>query len=348
MSFKEIIGQEKAVAILQNTLAANRLAHAYLFEGPPSVGKVFTALNFAKAINCLDRPQNVYDCCDRCISCKKIDDRNLLDVSWLSPLKGKFEISIEQIRQVQQQINLKPYEARYKVFCIPDADMMTADAQNALLKTLEEPPLKSVIILTTAEGHKLYPTIVSRCQSVRFSVLRPDDVKDILVKRYGIDAKTAHFLAHISQSGIIDVSMFARDGILKEKNGIIDEFGAFLKNPTSELSFLKETDDYILWALTVILLWYRDAVVFKTAGTGCYEKVLSGSTCPRHDIALANIDTPDDIKVCAARYTTTQLGAIVGAVLKTIELLRETNVNPKLALMAMSTDIYKEAEKCLR
>ena len=334
MSFKEIIGQEKAAGILQNALAANRLAHAYLFEGPPGVGKVFTALNFAKALNCLDRPQNVYDCCDRCVSCKKIQDHNHVDVSWLKALKGKFEISIDQIRQIEQQINLKPYEARYKVFCIPDAELMTSDAQNALLKTLEEPPLKSVIILTTAGSHKLYPTIVSRCQAVKFSLLSPDDVRGMLVKRYGISLQEGHFLAHISQSGLINVSLFAKDGVLNQKNGIIDEFSDFLKNPAVELSFLKETDDYILWALSVILWWYRDALVFKETS--------------RQPIALANTDRMDGLRACAAGYNTAQLGEMINAVLKTVGLLRETNVNPKLALMAMSTDIFKEAEKCSR
>ena len=162
MSFKEILGQEKTISILQNALMSSRLSHAYLFAGPTGCGKVFTAINFAKAINCLERPDSLHDSCGQCVCCKKIDSGNHIDVRRVSLLKGKSEILIDQIKQIQQQINLRPYEAKYKVFCISDADLMNEESQNALLKTLEEPPVKSIIILTTSKPHGLLPTVISR------------------------------------------------------------------------------------------------------------------------------------------------------------------------------------------
>lgn len=334
MSFKQIIGQDRPIRILQNAIATNRIAHAYLFEGPPSVGKVFTALNFAKAVNCLTRPENGVDCCDECASCRKIDAANHIDVSWLNLAKGKSQISIEQIRQMQAQINLKPYEARYKVFCIPDAELMNEEAQNCLLKTLEEPPLKSIIVLTSSKPAILFATIVSRCQAVKFSALKAECIRDILIKRHNIKSDAAYFLAHITQSGLIDASLYAAEDVLERKNGIIDEFSGFLNRPDTELVFLKEkeSDEDILWILLVLMWWYRDMLILKET---------------QAPDMLANIDRLKDLKAAAAKYTTLQLAETVNSISKTAQLLYQTNVNPKLALTVMTTDILNATSRRL-
>lgn len=329
MSFKQILGQNKPISILRNALLNNRLAHAYLFEGPSGAGKAFTALNFAKAINCLNAAGKPGDCCDECASCKKIDSGNHIDVSWLVLLKDKTQIAIEQIRQLQSQINLKPYEARYKVFCIQDAELMSADAQNALLKTLEEPPVKSILILISSRPSVLFSTVLSRCQAVKFSALNADAVKEILMKRYDIKSDSAYFLTYMAQSGLIDTGSRAKDDVLDEKNSIIDEFVKFLSRPGRDLAFLKESDEYILWVLLVLLWWFRDILILK--------ETQSSAT-------LANKDRIKDLKLYAAKYSSLELGEIIGAISRAIQTTGQTRVNPKLALTVMVTDIFERSK----
>ena len=327
MSFKDIIGQEKPINILKNALLNDRLAHAYLFYGPSGSGKVFTALNFAKTLNCLNRSGAQTDCCDECASCKKIDSGNHIDVRWIDLLKGKSEISIEQIRQVQSQVNLRPYEARYKIFSIQDAEYMNEEAQSALLKTLEEPPAKSIIILTTANPESLLTTIVSRCQSVKFYPLGIERTRDMLIKRFNIENAAAYFMAHIAQSGLVDTAAFSKTDILKEKNKIIDDFNNFLDSPGAELPFLKESNDNILLTLSTLLWWFRDLLIFKETN---------------NTAMLANKDRLKDLSAYASKYNSLRLGEIINTVLKTARLLSDTNVSAKLALTVMATDILSE------
>ena len=324
MSFKDILGQAKPIGILQKALSSGKLAHSYLFYGASGSGKVFTAMNFAKALNCLNNASNPTDCCDGCASCKKIDAGNHIDVRWISLLKGKFEISIEQIRQMQAQVNLRPYEARYKVFAIQDAEHMNEEAQSALLKTLEEPPAKSIIILTTSNPEALLGTILSRCQSIKFFPLGISGTTDVLIKRFNIDKDAAYFLAHVAQSGLVDPAKFTEADILKDKNKLIDDFSGYLKNPGKELSFLKESNENILWILSILLWWYRDMLILKEAD---------------NTSMLANKDRIKDLSGEAAKYSSLKLGEAISAILKTAQLLSDTNVSAKLALTVMATDI---------
>jgi len=324
MSFKDILGQAKPIGILQKALTTGKLAHAYLFYGSSGAGKVFTAVNFAKALNCLNNASNPTNCCDECASCKKIDAGNHIDVRWISLLKGKSEISIEQIRQLQAQVNLRPYEARYKVFSIQDAEHMNEEAQSALLKTLEEPPVKSIIILTTSNPEALLGTIMSRCQSIKFFPLGITGTGDVLIKRFNIDKDTAYFLAHVAQSGLVDPAKFTEADILKDKNEIIDDFTEYLKNPGKELSFLKESNENILWILSILLWWYRDMLIFKETN---------------NTPMLANKDRIKDLSEQAVKYNSLKLGEVINTILKTAQLLSDTNVSAKLALTVMATDI---------
>lgn len=326
MSFKDVIGQEKAISILKNALLKNRIAHAYLFQGPRGVGKEFSALNFAKAINCLSSSKDG-NCCDECESCRKIESGNHIDVSVITLPKGRQSIPIDQIRKLQSQAALKPYEAGYKVFCIRDAELMNDESQSALLKTLEEPPSRSILILTTSSPPNLLTTIISRCQAVKFSPLNIKSSADILARRYKMDKDASYFMAHISQSGLLDTGLYAQQDILKEKNRIIDEFWGFLDSPHTELSFLKESGENVLWALSALLWWYRDMLVFK-------ETFKADN--------LANRDRIQDIEAGASRYSALKLGRIISVILKTIAILDETNVSLKLALTVMAVDILNE------
>ena len=148
-----------------------RIAGAYLFVGPTGVGKETVANHFAKSINCLELDEGA---CGTCISCRKTADGNHPDTQIVSP-SGAW-IRIDQIRELQKRIVYRPYEGIRKVAILREAERMNLEAANCLLKTLEEPPAESVLILLTSNLDALIPTIRSRCQIIKFNPLRPDEL----------------------------------------------------------------------------------------------------------------------------------------------------------------------------
>lgn len=191
MSFKRIIGQDQAKQIVQRALKKNTFAHSYLFFGPDSVGKKLTAIEIAKALNCLvSGPE---DCCDGCASCKKIEnnahpDFFLIEPSKSSASRGEPAIRIEEIRELQRKLQFLPYEGKKKVVIVDSADLMNPQAANSFLKTLEEPPSATVLILIVANEYKVLPTILSRCQGIQFHYLCVDAIQHILSHRDDIDS----------------------------------------------------------------------------------------------------------------------------------------------------------------
>ena len=159
MSFSALREQKAVADQLRRSLERGRLAHAYLFSGRRGSGKEAMARTLAKALNCLEQD---FDSCDRCDSCRRIDEVVHPDVYWVRPESKSRRITVDQIREFERAVNLKPARARVKVGVIVDADCMGEEASNAFLKTLEEPPAQTVILLLTAEPHRLLPTILSR------------------------------------------------------------------------------------------------------------------------------------------------------------------------------------------
>src|SRR5262245_28320265 len=174
MSFTQFPQQQQVVELLQRTLNRGRLAHAYLFSGTLPVELEAVACTLAKTLNC-QRPSHhgaagiPLDSCDQCRSCSKIESENHPDVAWIRPESKTRIITVEQIREVLQTIHLKSTEALYKVAIIVGADRLNVQAANAFLKTLEEPPLRSVIILLTTEPQRVLETIRSRCLRLNFA-----------------------------------------------------------------------------------------------------------------------------------------------------------------------------------
>jgi DNA polymerase-3 subunit delta' len=166
MAFRDIIGQDKAINILVKTMQRGRIASSYLFAGEPGIGKKCTALTLAKALNCLTSP---VDACDECSSCKKIHSGIHPDFLLISPESG--QIRVEEIRAIDEMLSLKAFEGRYKVVIVDDADTMNQYAANAFLKTLEEPPEESLIILVSSNPGRLPDTIRSRCSRINFTPL---------------------------------------------------------------------------------------------------------------------------------------------------------------------------------
>ena len=173
MAFKNFPEQVQGVGLLQRSLERGRLAHAYLFTGHELGELEAIAQTLAKTLNCQQpvRGQNgvAIDCCDQCVNCRKIANGNHADVHWVRPESKSRIVSVDQMRQLMQEINLKPTEAEYKVAVIVAADRLNVQGANAFLKTLEEPPPKSVLILLTTEPQRLLETIISRCLRLNFA-----------------------------------------------------------------------------------------------------------------------------------------------------------------------------------
>jgi DNA polymerase-3 subunit gamma/tau len=167
--FREVLGQDYTVKTLQSAVASGRLHHAYLFAGPRGTGKTSVARIFAKAVNC-ERPE-AGEPCNECPACQRIGRGISLDVL---EIDGASNRGIDQIRQLREEVNFVPAEVRYKVYIIDEVHMLTNEAFNALLKTLEEPPRRVIFIFATTEPHKLPPTVASRCQAFEFRPIPPE------------------------------------------------------------------------------------------------------------------------------------------------------------------------------
>ena len=178
MIFENIIGNEKNKELLKNIIDTNSIAHSYMFIGQESVGKLLFAKEFAKALLCTNEKKP----CNNCKSCIEFNTSNNPDFNILEP-DGK-SIKIEQIRELVKNVYEKPIVSNKKVYIINDSNLMTKEAQNSLLKTLEEPPEYVTIILISSNENLFLPTIKSRCTKLLFSKLNDEDLKSILQKKY--------------------------------------------------------------------------------------------------------------------------------------------------------------------
>jgi DNA polymerase-3 subunit gamma/tau len=167
----EVVGQEQVTQILRNALGSERVSHAYLFCGPRGTGKTSTGRILAKAVNCLTNGKG--EPCNACSLCQAITEGRALDVIEIDAASNR---GIDEIRELRERVNYAPSQARFKIYIIDEVHMLTKEASNALLKTLEEPPPQVVFILATTEAHKVLPTILSRCQRFDFRRLSQADV----------------------------------------------------------------------------------------------------------------------------------------------------------------------------
>lgn len=195
MSFANIVGNDKVKTFLDNQIKNNHVLHSYLFVGIEGIGKKLFAKEFAKKILCLEENDNN----GTCLSCVKWNSSNHPDFTIIEPDNNT--IKIEQIRNMQEKIEEKPITSKKKVYIIVDSEYMTKEAQNCLLKTLEEPPEFATIILTTSNESKLLNTIKSRCIKVQFDSLSENEMRDFLRKNSSIVESTQTFI-EMSQGSI--------------------------------------------------------------------------------------------------------------------------------------------------
>ncbi|WP_319370373.1 DNA polymerase III subunit gamma/tau [uncultured Ilyobacter sp.] len=189
-NFNEVAGEEDIIKTIKNSLRENRMAHAYLFAGPRGVGKTTTARLIAKGLNCLTKGITD-DPCDACDNCLAVNEGSFVDMIEIDAASNR---GIDEIRQLKDKINYRPVRGRKKVYIIDEAHMLTKEAFNALLKTLEEPPSHVLFILATTEPDKILPTIISRCQRYDFKPISFEDTRVRLLeigKSEGIEVDDA-------------------------------------------------------------------------------------------------------------------------------------------------------------
>ncbi|MFP4500620.1 MAG: DNA polymerase III subunit delta' [Candidatus Hydrogenedentota bacterium] len=196
MAFADIYDQNVPVRLLRNIMRRGRVPNGLLFWGPGGVGKRLTATEFVKALNCAEYAD---DACGGCLPCRKVMSGNHPDVRITEPVKRSRIINVDAIEAVNEFAALRPFEGKWRVFILHDADRMGLPAQNHFLKTLEEPPGNSLFILLTEQPRQLLPTIRSRCQQVRFGALRPETVARLLGEQRELGAEKAGAIAALSQ-----------------------------------------------------------------------------------------------------------------------------------------------------
>ena len=212
MSFNEITGQKKSKNILSSQLKADKIPHAYIFIGPEGIGRKKTAYELAKSLNCTGEKKDGFDPCGECSSCQKISknihpDVQLIDFEWQARFENKDAskqkaLKIDTIRALQKEVNLKPVESKWKTFIIEPAEKITIDAANCLLKTLEEPPSWTVMILLAIHKDNLPATVVSRTQIIPFTPLAEKDVAEFLNDKFSVPIDRAYEIAADSEGSL--------------------------------------------------------------------------------------------------------------------------------------------------
>ncbi len=253
MALRDVIGQERVVRLLLNALKTGRIPSALLFAGEPGIGKKHTALNFARALNCLS---DGYDSCDNCTSCKKIEEGIHPDILVLEPEKG--EIRIDMVREIEEALSFRPFDGKRKVVIIDEAETMNESAANALLKTLEEPPAKSVIILISSNPESLPQTIMSRCCRLKFTPVSEKDALAITQKVSPNQVQDINTLVRLSMGrpGLIMSST-----LLREREKIHNMMTALFRkanNPCKDREDLEALIEHILIIMRDLLLYNLD------------------------------------------------------------------------------------------
>ena len=263
--FHDILGHEQIIAHLQNAIEEDKVSHAYIFYGPEASGKMMLAEAFAMALQCEGEGKRP---CLECRSCRQAADHNQPDIIYVSHEKPN-TIGVDDIRtQINNDIDIKPYSSRYKVYIVDEAQKMNQQAQNALLKTIEEPPAYAIILLLTTNADSFLQTILSRCITLNLKAVKEDKIKEYLMKHYQIPDYQADICAAFSQGNVGKAIQLASS----------EEFGEL---KASVLQLMKRLEDIDLYEMTgavkqiaeyklsvndyfdLMMIWFRDVLYLK-------------------------------------------------------------------------------------
>jgi DNA polymerase-3 subunit delta' len=273
--FEGIIGHDFQKNILKRAARDNMASHSYLYVGPDGVGKKLMALQFAKLLNCLGSTNSPDEGCE-CSSCRKIDKGIHPDVV-LIEFTGVKNIKVDQVREeIEEKLYLRPFEGRYKIVIVDEAERMNHNAQNAFLKTLEEPPRDSVIILLSSRPESLLPTLRSRCQTVVFNPLPEEIVAGLLTERGGMSTEEAVLYAKLSGGSIGKALGFDKE-MMEWRKDLLTGLVSIRRNSASDISELSELlssgasqteTERLELGFRFILLWIRD-IALAGMGSEC-------------------------------------------------------------------------------
>ncbi len=319
----KIFGHEWAVNLLQKHAAGVNLRHAYLFVGPEGIGRQTLALRFAKALNC-SAPPEPGAFCDQCRDCRQIDSLTYPDLTLVAPEEDHKDVLIDQIRALQHTVALAPYASTYRIALLPDFQRSTEEAQNALLKTLEEPPDKVILLLTATALEGLLPTIVSRCEVLRLRPASIEGAQQYLIENHGLTTEKAALIAHLSGGRIGAAITYSQepDRLLNRQEQMQAFLGLLPARRYERFGLAKELSKSYDAArqnaaevLSVWLSFWRDVFVH-----------CSGASMP-----LVNIDYADQVAQAAEALTPTDARDLVVAHETALNQL-DANVNVRLLL----------------
>lgn len=345
MEFKDIIGQKRVKEILSAAVQRDRLPHALLFHGPEGVGKDAMALELAKYMNCPNPP------CHSCPSCLKISKGQHPDVRMIFPVPSSLKpeeigaliqekaqkpflnitfnkpcsISIKTIRELQRAMSYKPFEGKYKITIISEADKMTIDAANAFLKTLEEPPPETVLVLTTARLHTLLPTIISRCQKLRFDPLNDEEIEHVLVDHLNADPLKARLASRLATGNYRKAREFIEDDVEKVREEALNMLIVSLSGTMAQIVETMESLLNRMYVedmkniLNISLLWMRDLLL-----------LIEG----KDEVEIANIDRLDEMKAWIQQYPSYEVRRWIESINETLDMI-DRNVNQQLAFTGL-------------
>ena len=314
-----IIGHQQIIEQLQRTVASRRIAGAYLFVGPAGVGKETVARYFAGLIFCQQEAQPP-TVCGTCLACRKVDSGNHPDLQFIRP-DGSL-LKIGQIRELQRQVIYQPLEASRKVYILTDVDRMNPEAENCLLKTLEEPPAASVLILLTSNVQALLPTTRSRCQILQFHPMPTQELATILVDRYSAAPEQAITLAIAAEGSIGKaITQFEKGNSLTEK---VPE----ILRETDQLAAFRLAEDFKNNPETLgeLVTWYRDLLFLQQ---GAPSELIT------------HIYSVEELRVIVPYYSRLRIQQAIQTVFDTKSLLENTNTNATLALEVMCLKLLK-------
>ena len=314
-----IIGHQQIIEQLQRTVTSERIAGAYLFVGPAGVGKETVARYFAQLIFCQQEAQPP-TVCGTCLACRKVDSGNHPDLQFIRP-EGSL-LKIGQIRELQRQVIYEPLEASRKIYILTEVDRMNPEAENCLLKTLEEPPAASVLILVTSNIQALLPTTRSRCQILQFHPMPTPELAEILVDRFSIVPKQATALA-IASGGSIGKALTQ----LEKGDPLTEKMPEILRE-TDRLAAFRLAEDFKNNPETLgdLATWYRDLLFLQ-------------QNAPRE--LITHIYSLEELRAIVPNYSRLRLQQAIQTIFDTKSLIENTNTNATLALEVMCLKLLK-------
>ena len=264
-SFSEIVGHEQIKEHMQAAIRDKKPFHAYLFQGEEGVGKEALARTFAAGLQCqsesADKP------CKECVSCRQMESGNQPDVIWVT--REKASLGVDEIReQLCNTMDIKPFSSPYKIYLVPEAEKMTEAAQNALLKTIEEPPEYGIVILMTSNISALLPTIQSRCLTMEFRPLSTAVVESYVKEHCQVPDYQARASAAFAQGNLGKAMRYAKsEDFIERKDHIISLLRHVEQMDLSEMlaviKDLRTRKDEVRDYIDLMVLWYRDVLLFK-------------------------------------------------------------------------------------